>query len=113
MTEFPHSSPAIEELLRESAPTLPIGLKSRTLTQCALAKHARKERLHRRWTWAVAGVLAVQMLTLARVDAQNAQLIAGRGAPMNLASVSFAQVAQSLQTRSREVALLMAPSRVG
>jgi hypothetical protein len=103
----------LEDLLRQSAPALPPGLKSRTLTKCALAKAQRRQRVQWQLRLAVAGVFALQMLTLSRLDAQNAQLIAGNSPPRAFAPVSMAQVTEMLHQRSRQLAVLLASSKVG
>ncbi len=113
MTDSEDFSPQIAKLLRQSAPVLPPALKSRTLTQCALARQSRKQRVQWQLKLAVAGVFALQMLTISRLDAQNAQLIAGNSPPRNFAPVSIAQLMEAWQERSRQLAILMAPSRVG
>ncbi|MBW3636990.1 MAG: hypothetical protein KY445_11115 [Armatimonadetes bacterium] len=113
MTE-PQFPPEIEAGLRGCAPVLPPALKSRTLTNCAAraeAQQKRQQRLHWQMTWAVAGVLAVQLLTLGQLDAQNARLIAGNGAAPVFAPASIAEVKELLQERSRQLALLMEPSQ--
>lgn len=106
-------SPEIEARLRQNTPVLPPNLKNRTLARCESARRARQERRHRALQFAVAGVLGLQLLTLGRLDSQNARLLAGNGAPMSFASASVAEIAQSLRTRSRQLALLMAASKLG
>ena len=107
------NSPApIEVLLRESAPVLPSALKSRTLASCARARQKRKDRAQKIGIWAVAGVLALQMGFLARIDAQNAALIAGNGPPPVFASVSAQEILASMRERSRQLALLLEPSKL-
>lgn len=106
-------SPQIEAQLRQNAPTLPPKLKRRTLARCAAARQKRRDRRHRQITVAFAAVFALQLLTLSRLDAQNAQLIAGNSPPRALAPISVAELMESWQERSRQLALLMAPSRVG
>ncbi len=113
MTE-PQFPPEIEAALRQSAPVLPPALKSRTLANCAAraeGQRKRQQRLNRQMTWAVAGVLALQLLTLGQLDAQNARLLAGNGAAPVFAPLSMAQVTELLQERSRQLALLMEPSK--
>lgn len=109
-SQFP---PEIEALLRQSAPVLPVNLKSRTLARCAFARQKRRERHHRALTFAVAGVFALQMLTLSRLDAQNAQLIAGNGSARAFAAVSLAEVFDALHQRSRQIALLLETPKLG
>ena len=104
---------SIEISLRESAPILPSALKNRTLASCARARQKRKDRAQKIGMWAVAGVLALQMGFLARVDAQNAALIAGNGPPPVFAPVSMAEMLASMRERSRQLALLMEPSKLG
>lgn len=108
MTE-PHE---IEAGLRGSAPVLPPTLKSRTLTNCAAEKRKRQHRFNRQITWAVVGVLGMQLLTLSQLDAQNARLIAGNNPPRAFAPISVAEVMESWQERSRQLALLMASSKI-
>ncbi len=108
-TEF---SP-IETLMRQNAPVLPTALKSRTLAKCAAAKQKRRDIRYRGITLAFAAVFALQLLTLSRLDAQNAQLIAGNNPPRAFAPISVAELMESWQERSRQLALLMAASRVG
>lgn len=103
----------LEASLRGCAPTLPDALKSRTLAKCAVARQKRRDARHRQMTFAFAAVFALQLLTLSRLDAQNAQLIAGNNPPRQFAPISIAEVMESWQERSRQVALLMATSRVG
>lgn len=103
----------LEARLREGAPILPPSLKSRTLSRCADARQKRRAARHRNLTYAFAAVFALQLLTISRLDAQNAQLIAGNAAPRPFAPISVAQLMESWQERSRQVALLLAPSRVG
>lgn len=107
------SDSPIEKRLRESAPVLSPTLKNRTLTQCAAVRQARRNRVQFGWKLAVAGVFALQLFTLSQLDAQNARLIAGRGAAPVFASASFSQVRESLRERSRQLAQLMAPSKLG
>lgn len=64
-------------------------------------------------TWAVAGVLALQVFTGVILDAQNARLIAGNGAPPTFAAISMAQVIESVQERSRLLAQLMESPKAG
>ncbi|PQV64377.1 hypothetical protein B1R32_10558 [Abditibacterium utsteinense] len=112
MTEPEFSTP-IEKQLREAAPILSTSLKSRTLNRCAVARQKRRDRVQRNWSFAVAGVFALQIFTLSQLDAQNARLIAGRGAAPVFASASLSQVRDSLQERSRQLALWMTPSKLG
>ena len=110
---MPENSPeSIEISLRQSAPVLPQALRSRTLASCARARQKRKDRAQKIGVWAVAGVLALQMGFLARVDAQNAALLAGNGPPPVFASVSMAEMVASIRERSRQVALLLEPSKM-
>lgn len=102
-----------EASLRGCAPTLPDALKTRTLAKCVAARQKRRDVRHRQLTWAFAAVFALQLLTLSRLDAQNAQLIAGNNPPRAFAPISVAEVMESWQERSRQLALVMAPSRLG
>ena len=119
LIEHPNSSPElfdVETQMRECAPALPMALKSRTLTHCAQrasAQQQKQNRLHWRLTWAVAGVLTMQWLTVCVVDAQNTHLIAGNSGPPLLASVSISQINQLWHQRSRQLAQLMEPSQLG
>ena len=105
--------PDLEMRLRENAPVLPTSLKNRTLSRVAQTRRARQERRHRALQFAVAGVFSLQLLTLARLDAQNAQLIAGNGPAPTFAPISFSQLAALLNERSRQIALLLEPSKLG
>ena len=105
--------PEIEALLRQNAPTLPPSLKNRTLARCAVARQNRARRQNRLVTFAFAAVFTLQLLTLSRLDAQNAQLIAGNNPPRAFAPISVAELMESWQERSRQLALLLASSRVG
>ena len=106
-------SPEIEALLRQNAPTLPPALKSRTLQKCAAARQKRRDRRQRGLVFVFAAVCALQLLTLSRLDAQNARLIAGNNPPRLYAPISVAELIESWQERSRQLALLMAPSKTG
>lgn len=119
MIELPTPSPKetldVETRMRDCAPVLPSSLRTRTLQTCAarvLAKEKQRNRLHRRLTWALAGVFAIQWLTLFVVDAQNTRLIAGSEPPL-FASVSLEQINQLWHRRSRQLAQLMEPSQTG
>lgn len=103
----------LETLMRQNAPVLPANLKNRTLAKCAAAKQKRRDVRHRQITFAFAAVFALQLLTLSRLDAQNAQLIAGNNPPRLYAPISVAELMESWQERSRQLALLMAPSKTG
>lgn len=116
MVESPRTTPNIENLLRGSAPALPLTLKKRTLHNAAARAAERKrrqDRLHRQMIWAVAGVLALQALTLFIVDSQNTRLITGDSAPPPYTPISMAQVAAVCRQREQQLALLSAQSRLG
>ena len=93
-----------------------MALKSRTLSQCSVraeAQRRRQKRLQWQLTAVVAGVLALQSLTLFVVEAQNTQILAGDSKPPLFASLSVEQIGQLWQQRSRQLAQLMVPSEVG
>jgi hypothetical protein len=111
-----HSALEVEELLRGSAPALPLALKKRTLNQCAARtaqRQQRLDRLHWQMTWVVAGVLALQALTLFVVDSQNMRLFSGDSAPSPYTPITMAQVAAVCRQREQQLALLSAQSRLG
>jgi hypothetical protein len=109
-------APELEEQLRQSAPVLPASLKSRTLAHCAsraLVQQQRNQRLQRQMTWAVVGVLAMQSLTLFVVDTQNTRLVQGNSAPSPAVPISLAEINELWYRRSRQLAHLMEPSKLG
>ncbi|RYG53838.1 hypothetical protein EON80_32305, partial [bacterium] len=100
----------VEELLRQSAPALPLALKKRTLNTCVSrtqARQRRHDRLHWQFTWIMAGLLALQSLTLFMVDAQNTRLVSGDSTPPPYAPVTIAEVTAMWHQRSRQLASLM------
>ena len=122
MTKIPNFLPdegdlEIEALLRQGAPALPKALKSQTLTTCANRAAVQRQRQSRlRWqlTWAFAGVVAIQSLTLFCVDAQSTRLLTGNELqPPLFASFSIGEVAQLWHQRALQIAQLMEPSHLG
>ncbi|BCM89505.1 hypothetical protein IAD21_01351 [Abditibacteriota bacterium] len=106
----------IEKRLSQSAPVLPAALRNRTLNQCAVraeAERRRQKRLHWQLVATVAGVMALQMMMLFAIDAQNTQILAGNSKPPLFASLSVSELNQLWHQRSRQLAQLMRTSEIG
>lgn len=116
-TEFPELEAAgMEVRLRQCAPALPQSLRSRTLENCNVrvqAHQRRQKRLQWQLAGTVAAVLSLQAMTLFVVESQNTQLLAGNSKPPLFASLSFAEIGQLWEQRSRQLARLMESSEVG
>ena len=106
----------IETRLRQCAPALPPTLKSRTLENCSVRAEAHRRR-QKRLQWqligTVAGVLALQWMTLFVVDAQHSYLMDGNSKPPLFASLSFEEINQLWHQRSRQLVQMMEPSAIG
>jgi hypothetical protein len=57
--------------------------------------------------------LALQAITVCLVDAQNTRLISGDSTPPPYTPITIAEVTALWQHRSRQVALMTAPSKLG
>jgi hypothetical protein len=116
LIKSPNSALEVEELLRSCAPALPLALKKRTLHHCATRARERQQRydrLHWQMTWAAAAILALQAVTVFMVDTQNTRLISGDSQPTPYAPITIAEVTALCQQRSRQIALMTGPSKLG
>lgn len=101
---------AIEDGVRRSAPPLPPGLRSATLTRCAqeAQKQRRRERNQLRFVYALAGMCALQWMVGNQLDAQRAALLTGKRGEPRMVLAAVPDLPKKLRTRARLIAHLMA-----